>query len=655
MEKLNKMPKKHFKVQLEQLQPSPDRVGQSCSKKDVTRLSKSIKRYGLLQPIIITPNGTEDQFYIADGVKRWKAVKKLGKKTIRVVLDKENNPKVLQLIANLFRKGINPLEKAEAFKTLIKEGMKRKEITKRFGVSKSSLSQYEKIADMSTQVKKFVSKNLPKLGVSILRKLSTLSLEIQMDLVRDIVGGKIIKTLDSVNAGYQRRCKKWDKADSPVKKETPTILAKILRILESLLSAWGEGGNLSVSNIEEVKQILDKFTMVVVGQLESRNLETQENKKRRTLKGKPYPELKLVAWHQRSKAEQRAWIDKTFKTIRKWGFPYVEMDIDEKKESFKNQYQADTSNIFQEIEGEGTFIKQSMTGISLAWSYHPHASSVKCGSNKSPKEVFESDKLLKEAIEKTFLLKKDFHFTNFQQTLKIFTGTQTVSNFRPSVANAIYDKYAGDGVVWDMSCGYGGRLLGFMTSKRGKVYYGTDPCTATYKGLLKMIGEYHEYYKGSITHERSLTQFQDGLSPIPLDKKEIKIAKLGSEDFKPSVKIDLAFTSPPYFSTEKYSDETTQSYKKFSTYKKWLEDFMGTTLDNAINALKADGWILLNVANTKKAKTLEKDVVELAKRKGLVLKETLHMVLSTMPGQKQKDILKTEPIFCFQKKKSLQR
>ena len=55
-----------------------------------------------------------------------------------------------------------------------------------------------------------------------------------------------------------------------------------------------------------------------------------------------------------------------------------------------------------------------------------------------------------------------------------YSGTQSVSNFRPTVfTKLIYEKFGGD-VVWDMSCGWGGRLLGFLSTSNTKQYIGTD-------------------------------------------------------------------------------------------------------------------------------------------------------------------------------------
>ena len=72
--------------------------------------------------------------------------------------------------------------------------------------------------------------------------------------------------------------------------------------------------------------------------------------------------------------------------------------------------------------------------------------------------------------------------------MKIYTGTQAVSNFRPTAAKLIYEKFGGD-TIWDMSCGWGGRLIGFLASSRKK-YIGTEPSSLTFKGLQKIKSEY---------------------------------------------------------------------------------------------------------------------------------------------------------------------
>ena len=67
-----------------------------------------------------------------------------------------------------------------------------------------------------------------------------------------------------------------------------------------------------------------------------------------------------------------------------------------------------------------------------------------------------------------------------RQSLKIYNGISSVSNFRPTAAKYIYDTYGGDGVTWDMSCGWGGRLLGALSSNSIKKYIGTEPSSKTF-------------------------------------------------------------------------------------------------------------------------------------------------------------------------------
>ena len=82
-----------------------------------------------------------------------------------------------------------------------------------------------------------------------------------------------------------------------------------------------------------------------------------------------------------------------------------------------------------------------------------------------------------------------------------------------------------------MSCGWGGRLLGALSSKKIRHYIGTEPSSKTYNGLLKMSKDF-DYIK-----------------------KKVNIYRQGSEEYTPKKEsLYLCFTSPPYFDTEKYSD-----------------------------------------------------------------------------------------------------
>ena len=207
----------------------------------------------------------------------------------------------------------------------------------------------------------------------------------------------------------------------------------------------------------------------------------------------------------------------------------------------------------------------------------------------------------------------------------MYEGTQTVSNFRPTAAKYIYETYGGDGVVWDMSTGWGGRLVGALAAKRVKKYIGTDPSTIAYEGVCKL---------------------KEDFSYI---NKEIELHKLGSEVFKPKEKVDLCFTSPPYIDTEKYSDEPTQSYLKYPEEQKWIDGFLFQTIKNCYESLKKNGYLLLNIANTSSGKNIEKGTLEIAKGFNLKHEKTLKLTLSTLAKNGPGSGFKYEPVYVFKK------
>jgi hypothetical protein len=184
------------------------------------------------------------------------------------------------------------------------------------------------------------------------------------------------------------------------------------------------------------------------------------------------------------------------------------------------------------------------------------------------------------------------------------------------------------GTVYDPSAGFGGRLLGAMICDRVHRYIGTDPSTASMYGCQQMAHELN--YRG-----------------IP-----IQLVNCGSENFRPDPEsIDLAFTSPPYFSTEQYSDEPTQSFSKFSSRDEWLHGFMARTLANCHFGLKPTGLLAINIANVKSYPRLEDDFVAMATAHGWQQVRTLRLALSMMMGTRQAggDKFKYEPIFVFRR------
>ena len=134
--------------------------------------------------------------------------------------------------------------------------------------------------------------------------------------------------------------------------------------------------------------------------------------------------------------------------------------------------------------------------------------------------------------------------------------TYIATQFKPNVAKAIYQMTDAKRVL-DTSCGWGDRLAGFFTSD-AEEYIGCDPNPNTYKQYLKQV----ETYNSFLSKPKKVTIYNCGAEDLPWDKID---------------NIDCAFTSPPYFSTERYNEggekEENQSWHKFDEYSKWRDDF----------------------------------------------------------------------------------
>ena len=327
-------------------------------------------------------------------------------------------------------------------------------------------------------------------------------------------------------------------------------------------------------------------------------------------------------WRNMSPMELENFAQKIFIHYRENGFPYYPTDIEIRQKDFEQLMNYDFKALF-----ENNIIKQSMHGLGLAWSYFPHSFNVRSNDKMTPYEAFMNDEIFMKVIKKRLQMGTYISDSGIRKMLKIFTGVQGVSNFRPTAAACIYDKYAKNGVVWDMSGGWGGRLLGAIAGGVQN-YITTEPSELTHKGLTEMA--YCFCPKGM----------------------DYMILKMGSEVFRPDKNsLDLCFTSPPYFELEKYSEEPSQSYIKFNTKDTWVEGFLRPTFKNSYYGLKQGGYMLINIADVKGKHNvnLEWETIITAESIGFTHENTLQLAFSNVNLRDKGKKFKYEPIYVFKK------
>jgi len=108
-------------IDVNRISPNPYQPRKYFNEVAIKELSESIKKHGLLQPIIVVEK--DDDYMLLAGERRFRATKEAGLGTIRaIVADIESeNLRELALIENIQREDLNPIELAIAYKELIEE------------------------------------------------------------------------------------------------------------------------------------------------------------------------------------------------------------------------------------------------------------------------------------------------------------------------------------------------------------------------------------------------------------------------------------------------------------------------------------------------------------------------------------------------------
>jgi hypothetical protein len=203
-----------------------------------------------------------------------------------------------------------------------------------------------------------------------------------------------------------------------------------------------------------------------------------------------------------------------------------------------------------------------------------------CGyhSSKSPIYEWQNPDKKNNFLRGFFGFRSDEPYTRGginSQTLRraIMSHSYMAQQFRPVVAKWLYDFFDAKNVL-DFSAGWGDRLVGFHASNAIS-YVGVDPNT-----------KLHPHYN-------SISEFCNTGKKTEFICSPAEDADLGDRKF------DFVFTSPPYFNIERYSEEETQSWKRYSTPEKWLEGFLFPTLTKCWNHLSEGGRICVNINDKK--------------------------------------------------------
>lgn len=142
-----------LKIDINEVEPNKEQPRKRFDEEAIEELSESIKRYGLIQPIIVTK---KDGYYeIIAGERRWRACKKAGLKEVSVIVreNDERRNKEISLIENIQREDLNAVEKAMGIKILMEEySLTQQEVSDVLGKSRSAIANTVRILNLDKRV-----------------------------------------------------------------------------------------------------------------------------------------------------------------------------------------------------------------------------------------------------------------------------------------------------------------------------------------------------------------------------------------------------------------------------------------------------------------------------------------------------------------------
>ena len=144
---------KVLNLKLSEIEPNKDQPRRIFEEESLSELADSIKKYGVIQPIIVTKR--DDYYQIVAGERRWRASKKAGLTEIPAIvreMDEQKNSEIA-LIENIQREDLNPIEKARGIKLLMEQyNLTQQQVAEVIGKGRSTVTNTLRILNLDPRV-----------------------------------------------------------------------------------------------------------------------------------------------------------------------------------------------------------------------------------------------------------------------------------------------------------------------------------------------------------------------------------------------------------------------------------------------------------------------------------------------------------------------
>lgn len=232
-----------LELKISQIEPNKSQPRTEFDRDKLEILADSIKKYGVLQPIVVKK--LDNGFYkIIAGERRWRASKLAGIDKIPVVVRDYDDKETMEiaLVENLQREDLNPFEEARGYRELMDLfSMTQEQVAQRVGKSRSAVANSIRLLSLCDEIKSFVLKK--ELTVGHVRALLATDNEgVQLMAARRIVEeGLTVRQTEALIKSLLQE--KKEKKKNPVDEELKRYLGTLEKKLSDSL-----GTKVTISN-----------------------------------------------------------------------------------------------------------------------------------------------------------------------------------------------------------------------------------------------------------------------------------------------------------------------------------------------------------------------------------------------------------------------
>ena len=152
-------------VDIQLIKGNPFQPRLQMSEESLEDLTESIRTHGILQPIIVRPEGIG--YEIVAGERRWRAAQKAGLSTVPVIIEEADEQKRLEiaLIENLQREDLHPLDLAKGIRRLMVDfELTQEDISQRLGKKRPTIANILRLLDLPQEIQTMLERESISFG-----------------------------------------------------------------------------------------------------------------------------------------------------------------------------------------------------------------------------------------------------------------------------------------------------------------------------------------------------------------------------------------------------------------------------------------------------------------------------------------------------------